>query len=486
MSSSYINKIGRRQTLLLPDMIENYIDENNPTRLFDAFVNSLDMKEMGFKYAVLEEGPGRPSYDPSDLLKLYLWGYYNGIRSSRKLENECYRNIEVMWLINKLTPDFKTISDFRKNNINIVKELFRAFNLFLKEQDIFKSQDIAVDGTKLKAVNSMDKSYTKEFLKKEEDKIDEKINRFLREIDENDEIEDKESVLDRTKVKEIVEKLKEKKNNLVKINEKMNESGLNEISLTDSEARQMKTRHGIDVCYNAHIAVEANNHLITDYLVDNSTNDYASVISLAEGTKEFIDEFDLSADKGHFSLPNLEKLDKLNIKAYIPTAQHGTPKRKTGIPAPEYHLSKFVYNHMNDSYTCPQGHEMHYRFDEPSSQHPGLKYRIYSTPYCMECPVKSLCTNSVRGRWIYRWEHEDIEEEHWRRMKSKGSEKMILRKKTVEHPFGTIKRVMNQGYLLMKGLANAIGEFGFTALAYNMKRAINIMGVKTLVQAIMN
>ena len=166
MSSSHITKIGRKHSLLLPDMIDDYIDENNPARLFDSFVDSLDLRKMNFKYAVLEQGPGRPSYDPSDLLKLYLWGYYNGIRSSRKLENESHRNIEVMWLIRKLTPDFKTISDFRKNNVNSVKSLFRKFNLFLKDQGLFRSHDIAVDGTKLKAVNSMDRSYTRAYLEK--------------------------------------------------------------------------------------------------------------------------------------------------------------------------------------------------------------------------------------------------------------------------------------------------------------------------------
>ncbi len=190
MSSSHITKIGRKQSLLLPDMIDDYIDENNPARLFDSFVDSLDLSEMDFRYVVLDQGPGRPSYDPSDLLKLYLWGYYNGIRSSRKLENESHRNIEVMWLIHKLTPDFKTIADFRKNNVDSVKSLFRKFNLFLKDQGLFRSHDIAVDGTKLKAVNSMDRSYTRAYLEKGQDRIDERIEKYLHDMDENDAIEE--------------------------------------------------------------------------------------------------------------------------------------------------------------------------------------------------------------------------------------------------------------------------------------------------------
>ena len=179
MSSSHITKMGRKQSLLLPDMIDDYIEENIPARLFDSFVDSLDLRETNFKYADLEQAPGRPSYDPSDLLKLYLWGYYNGIRSSRKLENESHRNIEVMWLIRKLTPDFKTIADFRKNNVDSGKSLLRKFNSFLKDQDLFKSHDILVDGTKIKAVNSMDRSYSKERLKKTVEAIDEKIEKYL-------------------------------------------------------------------------------------------------------------------------------------------------------------------------------------------------------------------------------------------------------------------------------------------------------------------
>ena len=277
MNGSHITKIGRRQSLLLPDMIDDYIDENNPARLFDSFVDSIDLREMNFKYAVLEQRLDRLSYDPSDLLKLYLWGYYNGIRSSRKLENESHRNMEVMWLIRKLTPDFKTIADFRKNNVDSVKSLFRKFNLFLKDQGLFRSHDIAVDGTKLKAVNSMDRSYTRAYLEKGQDRIDERIEKYLHDMDENDAVEED---IDREKIRKTMENLRKKKE-LKEAEIKINSSGMNEISLTDPDARQMKTRHGVDVCYNGHIAVESGNHFITDYTVDNSTNDYGSVIPLA-------------------------------------------------------------------------------------------------------------------------------------------------------------------------------------------------------------
>ncbi len=201
---------------------------------------------------------------------------YNGIRSSRKLEKECKRNMEVMWLIHKFTPDFKTISDFRKDNIDTVKSLFRKFNLFLKEQGLFKSHDIAVDGTKMKAVNARERSYTRVYLKREQDRIDERIDKYLHDMDENDAIEED---IDKDKIRKAIEKLREKKETLKEAELKMDSSGIIEISLTDPDARQMKTRHGLDVCYNGHIAVEAENHLITDYTVDNDTNDYASLLS---------------------------------------------------------------------------------------------------------------------------------------------------------------------------------------------------------------
>ena len=246
------------------------------------------------------------------MLKLYLWGHYNGIRSSRKLENECHRNMEVMWLIRKLTPYFKIISDFRKDNIDTVRSLFRKFNLFLKEQGLFRSHDIAIDGTKIKAVNPMDRSYSKEKLKKTMDDIDRKIEKYLHDMDENDAIEED---IDKEKIRKAIEKIREKKKELKEVEVKMNSSGTNEISFTDLDARQMKTRHGLDVCYNGHIAVESENHLITDYTLDNNTNDYASPIPRARGTKEFMDSFDLSVDKGHFSLPNLKELSEANITA---------------------------------------------------------------------------------------------------------------------------------------------------------------------------
>ena len=315
------------------------------------------------------------------------------------------------------------------------------------------------------------------------DRIDERINKYLHDMDENDAIEED---IDKEKIRKAIEKLREKKKEPRDAELKMDSSGTNEISLTDPDVRQMKTRHGLDVCYNGHIAVESENHLITDYTLDNNTNDYASVIPFAEGTKEFMDSFDLSADKGQFSLPNLKGLSEAHVTAYIPSAEHGNPKKKTGVPAPKYHKDRFTYDKSRDVYTCPQDNEMHYRFNWPNLRNPKVSYRIYSTSACISCSVRNRCTGSVRGRWIERWEYGDIEDEHWKGMKEKGGEKMILRKRTVEHPFGTIKRWMNQGFTLLKGLRKVKREFGFSVIAHNMKRAIRLKGVRSLIQSLLN
>ena len=321
----YIEGMERSQTVLFPKSIDEYIVEENEVRFIDAFVDDLGLRSLGFSHCD-DVQTGRPSYDPRDMLKLYIYDYLNHVKTSRMLERECSINIEVIWLMRNLTPDFKTIADFRRDNIDVVKSLFRKFNLFLKEQDLFKSHDIAVDGTKMKAVNARERSYTRAYLKKEQDRIDVRIDKYLHDMDENDAIEED---IDKEKIGKAIEKLREKKE-LKEAEPKMDSSGMDEISLTDPDARQMKTRHGLDVCYNGHIAVESENHLITDYTLDNDTNDNASVIPLAEEAREFMEHFNISADKGHFSLPNVKDLSEAHVTAYIPSAEHGNSKKKTG------------------------------------------------------------------------------------------------------------------------------------------------------------
>ncbi|MCL5794552.1 MAG: IS1182 family transposase [Candidatus Thermoplasmatota archaeon] len=473
MSSSHITKIGRKQSLLLPDIIEDYIDKDNPIRMIDAFVDSLDLNKMGFRYSVLEEGPGRPSYDPSDLLKLYLWGYYNGIRSSRKLEKECKRNIEVMWLIRKLTPDFKTIADFRKDNVSSIKPVFRFFVDACRESGIISGNTVGIDGTKVKAWNSRGRNFTKDGIGKRIDEIDDKIDRYLKEMDQNDEIEKDERKI--TDMRERIEDMRNKVSELRKIRNMMDENSLEEISLTDPESKLMKTKNGLDVCLNAHIAVESESHMITDYMVNNDTNDHSSLVPLTDTSKEILGSVVVTADKGHYSLDNLRKLDAEHVEFYISEERRGNPSRKVGVPTSDYHQSLFRYDRENDAYICPEGKELHFwrNFNKK-----GTNFGIYKTDACLQCTARKMCTTSRKGRKIRRSDIAEVEEAHRRRMKLMGREMMTLRSSVSEHPFGTMKRSMNGAYALLKGVRKFSGEFGLMAIAYNLKRLATLNGEK--------
>ena len=475
MSGSYVSGTGRRQLLLLPDMIEHYVEEDNPARFVDTFVDSLDLQELGFTYARLDEGAGRPSYDPHDMLKLYLWGYYNAIRSSRKLETECHRNLEVMWLICKLKPDFKTISDFRKDNIDYMKGVFKAFNEQCLSEGLFGRKRVAIDGTKIKAWNSRERSYTKEFVDSGIRKLDEKIDQYLRDMDENDEKEKNEPKI--TNMKEKIESMKKRMEKLKEIKKTMDSEKKDEISLTDPEARQMKTRHGIDVCYNAQISVDDKNHLIADYDLIDDPNDSASLVPMSVNSKEFLQSTNLEslADSGYFSMENVRSLHGSGIDAYIPEQKFGMPKKESGIPAPRFHESRFVYDRETDVYKCPAGNTL--------KKSPGLiklngkPYHTYFTSACTGCTFHAECTGG-KYRRIMRWDHQEVLDDHRRKMALKGSEKMKKRKSLVEHPFGTMKRAMNAGYTLLKGKRKVKGEFGLMVLTYNIKRVIKTRHAK--------
>ncbi len=300
--------------------------------------------------------------------------------------------------------------------------------------------------------------------------MDEKVDKYLKEIEENDKNEDDEPEI--TNMKEKIETMRKRINELKEIQKKMNGKDLNEISLTDPDAKLMKTRTGIDVCYNAQISVDDKYHLIVDYDVVNDPTDCSSMVPMAMNAREILKTNDLEAlaDKGYFSADNIKTLSDEKIDAFISEPKHGISGKK-GIPAPEFHESKFTYNVKNDTYMCPQGNEMHFfgklkRGDKT--------YAVYTTTACTTCPVRSRCTKSVTGRKISRWEHQALLDEHRKKMLLNGSGRMKKRKALVEHPFGTVKRALNSGYTLLKGKKKVSGEFGLIALAYNMKRFVNI------------
>ena len=474
--SEHIEGLNRNQTALFPETLEGYVDKDNPVRFIDAFVDSLNLENLGFKHSIPAE-VGRPPYNPSDLLKLYIYGYLNQIRSSRKLERECRRNLEVMWLMKKLTPDFKTIADFRKDNVDCVKGVFKEFVKLCISLDLYGAKCIAVDGTKFKAVNSLDKDFNRKNLAYRIKIIDEHVSRYLTEIEEEDRKEAQANSKHADLLQEKVQKLMKRKEEYSELLRKLQESKQNEVSLVDPDCRLMKNRGRIEPCYNGQVAVDDKNHLIVDYNVTNAPADNGQLSSMAISAKEILGAKNLEAvaDKGYFSFVQIKDCVDNGIIPYVPEQNRygvGFVKRK-GVPTREYHVDKFIYDMGTDTFVCPAGNKLVFSYLDHAHQ---KNIRVYRTVACFSCEFfMTKCTLNKHGRTLWRWEHAEVLDELKERM-LREPEKMTLRKRLVEHPFGTMKRAFNQGYLLLKGTRKVRGEVGYTMLAYNIRRVLNILG----------
>jgi transposase len=474
--SEHVEGLNRNQTALFPDTLEGYVDKDNPVRFIDAFVESLNLEKLGFKHSIPCD-LGRPSYNPSDLLKLYVYGYLNQVRSSRKLERECHRNIEVMWLMKKLTPDFKTIADFRKDNIHCVKGVFKEFVKLCISLDLYGAKCIAVDGTKFKAVNSLDSNFNRKNLVYRMKMIDQHVSKYLAEIEEEDRREEQANSKHADILQEKVQKLMKRKEEYSELLRKLKESKQNEVSLVDPDCRLMKNRGRIEPCYNGQVAVDDKNHLIVDYNVTNAPADNCQLSIIAKGAKDILGakSLDAVADKGYFSFVQIKDCVDSGITPYVPEQNRygvGFVKKK-GVPTREFHVDKFVYDLGTDTYVCPAGNKLVFSYLDHAHQ---KNIRVYSTDACFWCEFfMTKCTLNKHGRTLWRWEHAEVLDEMRERM-LREPEKLALRKRLVEHAFGTMKRAFNQGYLLLKGLRKVVGEVGFTVLAYNMRRVLNILG----------
>jgi transposase len=490
--SDYVEGSDRRQALILPDTIDDYVEEENEVRFIDAFVDTLELVQLGFTHSEPKD-EGRPPYDPGDMLKLYLWGYLNRVRSSRKLERECHRNLEVIWLMRKLTPDFWAISEFRKQNVERIKGVFREFVSFLQDIDLVEGELASIDGSKMKACNSRKRNFTKKSLELKLKRVEAKVERYMRELEQNDEAndeeehyEDKELIKKRNDyLRAKLEKLKKAKKELEEVQQKMVESGKSEVSLTDPESKLMKNNGKIEVCYNAELSVDSKKHIIVNYDVTNESNDANQLAPMARSTKEIlgVEKLDVTADTGFADMAQIKDCIDNGITPYLPaTKLDGSSTGGPRIPDPSYFgKEKFAYGQERDIYVCPAGNEMAFRNIE--THHGGRIVRVYMTDACRRCPFMARCTNSNRGRRMVRWEHQEIIEGLLERTR-KEPEKLEERMKLAEHPFGTIKRAFNQGYFLLKGLRKVNGEMGFTVLAYDMRRALNIVGTRRLLQAL--
>lgn len=485
--SGYVQGMNRYQDILFPDLLDDYVTEENLARFIDAFVDGLDLVSMGFTHSETKE-TGRPPYDPADLLKLYLYGYVNSVRSSRKLERECQRNVEVLWLLKKLVPDFKTIADFRKDNVDNIKKVFKELVTLCKGMGLLDTAFVAIDGTKFRAVNSHDRHHNRETVEEDLRHIDEKLTQYLKEMDENDKKEVGESHIP-SNVKDLkvkIEKLKERQEKLKGFQTRMEATGETEISETDPESRMMKDHGRTEVCYNGQIVTEKMNKLIVAYDVTNNAHDAPALASMGRQTLEMlgVEKIDVTADKGYSSGMQLKLCKESGITTYIPEADRREHLAALNGCRPEFLVEKFRYDPSTDTYVCPEGKLLTFWRQAASSGDTAI--RVYRGQECLGCRFHLAgCTKNKDGRTIKRRDYSETLVEVRARMATiEGKEKFALRKTLVEHPFGTIKRDFNQGYLLLKGLRKVKGELGLTMLAYDLRRIHNILGVRQLISHI--
>lgn len=474
----YIEGDDRNQITLFPECIDDYIASSNPVRVIDVFVEQLDLVELGFKFAI-EPRRGRPPYRPQDMLKLYLYGYLNKVRSSRRLEHEARRNLEVIWLLRRLTPDFKTIADFRKDNKKALKEVFRAFNNLCSQWDMFGKELVAIDSSKFKASNSKKKNFNQKKIDRYLKNVNKKINDYLKQLDDSDEEESCDRQPDAEEIKKRIEQLRERKEVYENYKKTLEETDENEISITDPDAKLMSSSNfGVDVGYNVQTSVDAKEKLILDFEVTTQPNDLGQLGDMAKRAKELsdVEQLEVVADKGYYNTKELKECVKNGITPYVAkqTYSNGTGDK-------DFYADKFKYDKENDFYICPAGEILRRGRTRRNRKQGVIGYDYRNYEACRNCPFKDKCTRSKRGRTIFRHVDQgfldsiDLQTEA-------NIEKYKLRQMIVEHPFGTIKRSWQSYYFLTRGKKAVTAEVALTYLAYNLRRAINILGTEEILR----
>lgn len=476
--AGFVEGVDRGQQSLLPESLDDWVDESNPVRVIDAFVDALNLRELGFE-AADATGIGRPGYHPSVHLKLYIYGYLNRVHSSRRLETEAGRNLEVIWLLRRLAPDFKTIADFRKDNGPAIKKACAQFIDLCRKLGLLKTASIAIDGSKFKAVNNRDKNFTKAKVERRRKQLDESVARYLSQLDTADLQESTTAItLKRIRLKHKLEKLHSEMEKLKAIEKQMLASPDEQISLTDPDSRSMATsgRGSGVVGYNVQTAVDTKNHLIVAHEVTNVGNDTAHLANMAEQAKAVLrlDKMEAVVDRGYFDSQQILSCDRAGIELTLPKPQRSGSKSEG-----RFGKQDFVYKADQDAYRCPAGEMLTYRF---TGQEDGKTLRRYWTTACGECPLKSKCTTGPERR-ISRWEHEHVLEAVQERL-DLNPDAMRTRREVVEHPFGTLKMRMGATHFLCKTLPKVATEMALCVLGYNLTRVINIVGVAMLMAAL--
>jgi transposase len=474
---AYIEGVDRHQVSLFPESLEDYVPPNSPVRVIDEFVWGLDMDDLGFRRArpALE---GRPGYDPRAMLALYIYGYLNRTRSSRRLEAETHRNVEVIWLMRKLRPDHKTIAEFRRVHPKVLKKVTRTFLMLCQELELLGSTLVLIDGTKLRAGNSLDRNYTAGRTSKLIKQIETSIARYLSDLDWQDQKEKRLGGPTDPELQRKLEALRARQKELQKVLAQIDETG-EQVSLTDPDSRRMKVRGGVEVCYNAQIAVDSKHALIVAHEVTNAENDMEQLAPMAVAAREAlgVEELEVAADAGYFSNTQVALCEAQGITPYVPE-----PQTSNNAKVGRFTKRDFQYDESRDAYQCPAGEWLERRSQKQTRDGRILGYYL-NPAACRNCPVRMQCTRDQYARRITR-RPEEAQVLAMRARLARRLELMARRKATVEHPFGTLKRGMDMGYFLLRGLERVGGEFSLSVLAYNFKRVMNILGAECLLEVL--
>jgi transposase len=474
----FVEGEDRNQSTLFPERLDEYIAEDNPVRVIDAFVDELDLGDLGFE-RVIPQVTGRPGYHPASLLKIYVYGYLNRIQSSRRLERETQRNVEMMWLTGRLMPDFKTIADFRKDNGKAIRQVCRQFIELCRSMDLFTQAIVAIDGSKFKAVNSKDRNDTRASMKRRIARIEQHIERYLSLLDEADKEEPSARDMKVPELEEKIASLKARMKRLKKREREVVAHPDKQISQTDPDSRLMKKGGmGSQVSYNIQTAVDTEHKLIVAHEVTNAPvdrNQLFPIAGLAQHTLQQ-EEIKVLADRGYYKGEAIKDCYDAGIKVLVPKALTSGSRAAGRFDKEDFH-----YNVESDHYRCPEGEVLQRRFDTVEK---GKMMHVYFAPVstCRDCKIKSKCTTSNQRR-IRRWEHEELLEVMEEEL-TNTPDAMPMRSRTVEHPFGTLKAWMGHSHFLTRRLKNVRTEMSLHVLAYNLQRMISIMGAVALMEAI--
>ncbi|MGN6578736.1 MAG: IS1182 family transposase [Bordetella sp.] len=472
----FIEGQDRQQVTLMSECLDDYIADENPVRIIDAFVDELNLVSLGFDRAA-PAATGRPSYHPAILLKIYIYGYLNRVQSSRRLERECQRNVELMWLTGRLAPDFKTIADFRRDNGAGIRNVCRRFVVLCRDLKLFSQALVAIDGSKFKAVNTRDKNFTVGKIDKRQQQIEESIHRYLVALDTADRTQPAEFEARTNRLKDKIERLRQQMHVLDEVKEKLKDHPDGQLSMTDPDARSMATsgRGSGMVGYNVQMAVEAKHHLIVAHEVTNRGHDRDSLAPMAQAAREAMGKKNLRAiaDRGYYSGLQIKACAEAGVAAILPKPTTSNAKAEG-----RFDRSDFIYLAQEDEYQCPAGQRAIYRFTREEN---GLQLRRYWSSACPQCPMKARCTPSPYRR-ISRWEHETVLEAAQRHL-DRMPDAMAVRRRTVEHVFGTFKHWMGYTHFLTRRLGNVSTEMSLNVLAYNLRRVMTILGFEQTMKA---